>query len=97
MKKILANLTIFLLLIIAPVSFSTEDIPCFDVPATEHNGNSQKQKTILAILESKEPQDLQKPEYYDPAELNQLSLLTPPEISTPGIVHGRAPPINAPA
>ena len=50
MKKMLSQIVIFLLLVIAPVSFSTEKIPSFDKPATQTYHLQQLRKTSVAIV-----------------------------------------------
>lgn len=50
MKKILSQIVIFLLLVIAPVSFSTEKIPSFDKPATQTYHLQESRKTSTAIV-----------------------------------------------
>jgi len=50
MKKILSQIVIFLLLVIAPVSFSTAEIPNFDVPATKTNQMHESRKVTIGVI-----------------------------------------------
>lgn len=50
MKKILCQIVIFSLLVIAPVSFSTTEIPNFDVPATKINQLHESRKVTIAVI-----------------------------------------------
>lgn len=49
MKRLLTQVIIFSMLVIAPVSFSTEKIPNFDVPATENTLSSESRKTTVLV------------------------------------------------
>ncbi len=49
MKRILTQVIIFSMLVIAPVSFSTEKIPNFDVPATENTHSKESKKITTSI------------------------------------------------
>ncbi|MSN26669.1 MAG: hypothetical protein GJV46_12470 [Geobacter sp.] len=50
MKRLLCQIVIFSLLVIAPVSFSTERIPNFDVPATKTATAQESIKTLAAAV-----------------------------------------------
>lgn len=50
MKKILCQIVIFSLLVIAPVSFSTAKIPNFDVPATKTIQLHESRKVTIGII-----------------------------------------------
>lgn len=49
MRRMLCQIVIFLLLVIAPVSFSTHEIPNFDVPATRINQLHESGKITIAV------------------------------------------------
>lgn len=96
MKKILSNIVVFLLLIIAPVSFSTEEIPCFDVPGVEGSTQRNKQKNSLAILQQTKKLPLSSVNYTLPENHNSPSPSTPKTVHILEIPHGRAPPLSIP-
>jgi len=50
MKKILSQIVIFLLLVIAPVSFSTDKIPNYDKPATKSHHLQESRKSTIAVV-----------------------------------------------
>ncbi len=50
MKKMLSHIVILLLLVIAPVSFSTEKIPNFDKPATQSSPLQESRKSIISVV-----------------------------------------------
>lgn len=51
MKRMLSHIIILLLLVVAPVSFSTDKIPNFDKPATQSSHIKEARKVTVAVRE----------------------------------------------
>ncbi|MDA8414735.1 MAG: hypothetical protein M0023_13230 [Desulfobacteraceae bacterium] len=92
MKKILSHIVIFALLVIAPVSFSTKNIPNFDIPATKTCPLQETQKLTIAVVRrspgSASPIAVPRPEvtFFSIAQLPVLD-------DSHEIPQGRAPPV----
>lgn len=91
MKKILSNIVILALLVIAPVSFSTTKIPNFDVPATRSSHLTESRKANIPFV-----QHTRKPEQtlfaFTPLQRPVAIPASPLFVHTQEIPKGRAPP-----
>lgn len=93
MKRLLSHIIILLLLVIAPVSFSTDKIPNFDKPATQTTHLKEARKVTNTVVRSSEkPQGLIVAAA--PRERNYVFVsITPVFENNLEIPHGRAPPV----
>jgi len=94
MKKTLSHIIIFMMMIIAPVSFSTEEIPCFDVPGVEASSEKNNQKTAIAI--SRDTNNKPLPTVIHPLS-EKYDFPSPSTFKTAftlEISHGRSPPLS---
>lgn len=93
MKRLLSHILLLSLLVIAPVSFSTDEIPYVDVPATHSSSVHESLKTDIRVVR----QAVKMPEFL------VASFLTPHRFTSAAKIfvydyhlemkHGRAPPV----
>jgi hypothetical protein len=93
MKRLLSHILLLSLLVIAPVSFSTDAIPCFDVPATHSSSVHESLKTDITVVH----QAVKMPELLDSSFSTPHRFTSAPEIFVYdyhlGMKQGRAPPV----
>ncbi len=92
MKRLLSHIIILLLLVVAPVSFSTDKIPNFDKPATEITHLKESRKvTNAVVLSSEKLQCLIIVAYL--SQIHNVTSISPVFENNLEIPHGRAPPV----
>lgn len=93
MKRMLCQIVILLLLVIAPVSFSTDKIPNFDKPATQNTQLEESGKTSISVVR-RAVRSAKLPSF---TYRSQQCYLSAPILSIfdyhSEIPHGRAPPV----
>lgn len=93
MKRMLSHILLFTLLVIAPVSFSTEEIPSFDVPATHSSPFQESRKADIAVVrQAVELTGFLVVSFSPPHCFNSLPKLSINDFRYE-IEHGRAPPV----